>query len=803
MDGGDRVKENWGCDCKKHCFTRVYAEYGGMTSSDTNSSRATNDSECTFKGSSHSKKIVKATIGHSKSKYKISSKIEVFHKPDKDPSAERKERLRHNKQCGYHHHCVHEESQITNFALSSNSTNNFQQSISAQFVRRYTLDLKFPTTIEVEQRSAQILLDGCKLPKQDVITALIQENKSVDISNKKIGPMMVAGKGKQAAREIFLADIHHDGFSELYQRRRTMGGATNGVKTGSRRVALGWHAFVLLNNVWNGRGVPLKDIHRAYENKAVLLGKSCNITAGPVYSGYDYTDAEQLARVVSILVPIMFGAVVIIGLVGNALVVIVVLMNRQMRNTTNMLIINLAIADLLFIIFCVPFTATDYSTSLWPFGDVWCRIVQYLILVCAYMSVYTLVLMSVDRYLAVVHPISSMSIRTEKNAIIAIVLMWVTILVFCIPVIATHGNFKYIFMYREQSQCAFLEKYYNLKAFQMSFFLSSYVIPLTLITFLYIQMLNRLWRGVGVGGHISSESLRAKKRVTLMVVIVVVVFAVCWMPIHLILVLKSFNLYKLSKGAIYAQIVSHTLAYANSCVNPILYAFLSENFRKSFHKVIACNSGQNGLNARGQRLQYEGTDVRARVETEGEKPYTDFGTRVLHLGMHIWGIDLLRGQTVHPRSLSTAIYICSTVRHYGQRDFCVLAEWTHSYLILHVILLKRFCFSNRPLTRSLGKKTRKLMITILRGRTEFRGGRGQRRKGRVRRRGRGGSIYENKNRLQVILTLQRKLCPVSDLRPYADVSSADTSLLLAMQLIFLLKIHHWSFRLTKDANPHK
>jgi allatostatin receptor len=96
-------------------------------------------------------------------------------------------------------------------------------------------------------------------------------------------------------------------------------------------------------------------------------------------------------------------------------VVLVVAANQQMRSTTNLLIINLAVADLLFIVFCVPFTATDYMLPFWPFGDIWCKIVQYLIVVTAYASVYTLVLMSLDRFLAVVHPITSMSVSTSSS----------------------------------------------------------------------------------------------------------------------------------------------------------------------------------------------------------------------------------------------------------------------------------------------------------------------------------------------------------------------------------------------------
>ncbi len=94
------------------------------------------------------------------------------------------------------------------------------------------------------------------------------------------------------------------------------------------------------------------------------------------------------------------------GIIGNLLVIAVVATNHQMRNTTNVLILNLAVADLLFIVLCVPFTATDYALNRWPFGLAWCQAVQYLIYATSYVSIYTLILMSMDRFLAVVYPVS-------------------------------------------------------------------------------------------------------------------------------------------------------------------------------------------------------------------------------------------------------------------------------------------------------------------------------------------------------------------------------------------------------------
>lgn len=112
----------------------------------------------------------------------------------------------------------------------------------------------------------------------------------------------------------------------------------------------------------------------------------------------EVNDLILVQEAVAIIVPIIFGIIVIIGFVGNSLVILVVSAEPQMRSTTNLLIINLAVADWLFVIFCIPFTATDYSLPEWPFGNVWCKCVQYLIIVTACASVYTLVLMSFDRW---------------------------------------------------------------------------------------------------------------------------------------------------------------------------------------------------------------------------------------------------------------------------------------------------------------------------------------------------------------------------------------------------------------------
>ncbi|XP_076621303.1 allatostatin A receptor 1 [Colletes latitarsis] len=294
-------------------------------------------------------------------------------------------------------------------------------------------------------------------------------------------------------------------------------------------------------------------------------------------------DRQQVERIVVVVVPIFFGMIGILGFVGNCLVVTVVAANPGMRSTTNILIINLAVADLLFVIFCIPFTATDFVLPFWPFGNIWCKIVQYLIIVTAYASVYTLVLMSLDRYLAVVHPVTSRSWRTENHAILAICIAWAMIFTISTPALIVHGEDMDGTSSENLTACRILPQY-DWPFFQISFFLMSYLLPLMLICFFYICMLVRLWRAA----RVSAESRRGRRRVTRLVLVVVGVFAFCWCPIQVILVTKSLTVYPLTTATIMVQIASHILAYTNSCVNPILYAFLSDSFRKAFRKIIYC-----------------------------------------------------------------------------------------------------------------------------------------------------------------------------------------------------------------------
>jgi len=133
----------------------------------------------------------------------------------------------------------------------------------------------------------------------------------------------------------------------------------------------------------------------------------------------------------------------------------------------------------------------------------------------------------------------------------------------------------------------------NRRIYYTTFFAVGYAVPLVVICVLYVLLVLRI-RGQGrVGGDLgevrgtSPKAAATRRRVMKMVTSVIVTFALCWLPSHVAFLIEAFadihEDYHIEMVAF--QIVATCLAYANSCMNPVIYAFLSENFRQSFREL--------------------------------------------------------------------------------------------------------------------------------------------------------------------------------------------------------------------------
>ncbi|XP_075415811.1 galanin receptor type 2 [Tenrec ecaudatus] len=296
----------------------------------------------------------------------------------------------------------------------------------------------------------------------------------------------------------------------------------------------------------------------------------------------DASEAGSSWQPETVVVPALFALIFLVGTVGNALVLAVLLRGGQAVSTTNLFILNLGVADLCFVVCCVPFQATVYTLDSWVFGSLLCRAVHFLIFLTMYASSFTLAAVSLDRYLAIRYPLHSRELRTPRNALVAIGLIWGLSLIFAGP---------YLSYYR-QSRLANLTVCHpawsapRRRALDLCTFVFSYLLPVLVLGLTYARTLCHLWRAVDAVSA-GSGARRARRRVTRMIVLVAALFCLCWMPHHALILCVWFGRFPLTRATYALRIFSHLVSYANSCVNPIVYALVSRHFRKGFRQTCA------------------------------------------------------------------------------------------------------------------------------------------------------------------------------------------------------------------------
>uniref|UniRef100_H3BCE7 Galanin receptor 2 n=2 Tax=Latimeria chalumnae TaxID=7897 RepID=H3BCE7_LATCH len=287
----------------------------------------------------------------------------------------------------------------------------------------------------------------------------------------------------------------------------------------------------------------------------------------------------------SVIIPLVFSLIFLVGTVGNSLVLAVLLRNGQMNNnTTNLFILNLGIADLCFIIFCVPFQATIYTMDGWVFGPFMCKAVHFFIYLTMYASSFTLAAVSLDRYLAIRYPLRSRELRTPKNALTTICIIWGLSLIFSGPYLSYYQE---ILHPQNVTVCFPVWGIQQRKIMDICTFVFSYIIPVLILSLTYARTIRYLWTSVDPIENMS-ESKKAKRKVTKMIIIVAVLFCLCWLPHHLVILCFWYGYFPLNQVTYAFRILSHLLSYANSCLNPIVYALVSKHFRKGFKKVFNC-----------------------------------------------------------------------------------------------------------------------------------------------------------------------------------------------------------------------
>ena len=296
-----------------------------------------------------------------------------------------------------------------------------------------------------------------------------------------------------------------------------------------------------------------------------------------------HTDDEwlqEIERVTVIVKPIIFIFIIVVGGIGNGLVLYVVAKNKYMRSPKNLLIANLAMADITFIVICAPFAIPFH----WPFGNIFCKIWKTTNYCTAIVSVYTMALISFERFLAIVYPVKSISWRTNVNIWIAIAMTWIIVLLFCGPIpfsymaITKQHNPVYCRFSIDETNSILPESWESY--FRVSFFAIGFMLPMIAMICLYSIISYKLWKQDDIFGK-SFVNVKKNRQIVKLSIMVVIVFGVCWIPIHVCNLLEVLGISTTTTPFLVAfKITSHAMAVSNSWINPIIYGFLYEPFRR-------------------------------------------------------------------------------------------------------------------------------------------------------------------------------------------------------------------------------
>ncbi|XP_009984468.1 PREDICTED: C-X-C chemokine receptor type 2-like [Tauraco erythrolophus] len=281
------------------------------------------------------------------------------------------------------------------------------------------------------------------------------------------------------------------------------------------------------------------------------------------------------------LVVVIYCLVFILSVVGNGLVVLVVTSSHANRSVTDVYLLNLAVADLLFAL-SLPLWAA-YRAHEWVFGTVMCKAISVLQEANFYSGILLLACISVDRYLAIVYATRA---ATEKRHWVKFVCLgiWIFSVLLSLPVLLfreafpspSNGTVCYERIGGEDTAKCLLPQTFG------------FALPLLVMLFCY-----------GVTIHTLLQTKNSQKQRAMKVIFaVVLVFLVCWLPYNITLVSDTLMRTRAIAETCErrnridtALSVTQVLGFSHSCINPIIYAFIGQKFRNSFLKILA----QRGL----------------------------------------------------------------------------------------------------------------------------------------------------------------------------------------------------------------
>ncbi|XP_063344440.1 chemerin-like receptor 1 [Pelmatolapia mariae] len=352
-----------------------------------------------------------------------------------------------------------------------------------------------------------------------------------------------------------------------------------------------------------------------------------NTTAAPNGNGSENSDSNGGLNIMSLII---YSLAFVLGVLGNGVVIWVT--GFKMKKTVNIVwYLNLAVADFLFTAFLplsVTYTALDFH---WPFGKFTCKLNTTISFLNMFASVYILVVISVDRCVSVVWPVWAQNHRNVRKASCVSLCVWVVALILSAPYFifrdTEQDSDKMIcfdnYALSDDHEAPSVKNFrqFRHQAMTITRVLLGFVVPFTFIVLCYVVIIHRLRRN----RTLANQSSRPFK----IIAAIIITFFLCWAPFHIMGLIEMANYMPEYSSEILDGIITiglpiaTSLAFLNSCLNPLLYVFMGQDFKDK-----VCKSILNVLESAFQEEETRSHTYTKSVDTTQSQESSDLNTEV-------------------------------------------------------------------------------------------------------------------------------------------------------------------------------
>ncbi|XP_023954186.2 parapinopsin-like [Bicyclus anynana] len=279
----------------------------------------------------------------------------------------------------------------------------------------------------------------------------------------------------------------------------------------------------------------------------------------------------------------------IIGFFGfflNLMVILLMFKDRQLWTPLNIILFNLVCSDFSVSVLGNPLTLISALFHRWVFGHTMCVLYGFFMALLGITSITTLTVISFERYLMVTRPLSSRHL-SSKGAALSVVFIWSYSLALTTPPLMGWGNYV---NEAANISCSvnWHEQSINTLTYILFLFAMGQIVPLSIITFSYVNIIRTMKRNSKRLGRVS----RAEARATTMVFIMIISFTVAWTPYSLFALMEQFA----TEGIVSpgAGVIPALVAKSSICYDPLIYVGMNTQFRQSIKRIFGIHSRRGG-----------------------------------------------------------------------------------------------------------------------------------------------------------------------------------------------------------------